>query len=404
MKILLIHNRYSRAAPGGEDVVVDAEHRLLENAGHQVVRYERSLDEVSEANPLDLLSTVLEMQGSRRTQRELAELIERERPALAHVHNLFPLISPSAYEVCRAARLPVVQTVHNYRLSCAAATHYRAGEVCESCTGAQVWPAIQHGCFRRSRPATLPVAILQRRLHRSGVLQRGVTRFLALTEFARDRLLSLGIDSQRVAVRANFIELPANRGQLNEQPRPSPPYAIFSGRLTEEKGILTLLEAWRGIAGMSLKVLGEGRLRRVCQQFATEHRLPVEFLGNLPRAEALQIVARASMQVVPSRWFEGMPLVILEAWALGVPVIASRLGGMAEMIGNDERGLTFTAGDASHLQQRMMQLFASPALAENLRAAGRRRYEAVHTPERGLESLLEQYRQALGAYRADQLP
>lgn len=404
MKILLIHNRYSRAAPGGEDVVVDAEQRLLESAGHQVVRYERSVDEVGAANPLDLLATAWEMQGSQRTHRELGALIERERPNLAHVHNLFPLISPSAYEACHQAGLPLVQTVHNYRLSCAAATHYRAGDVCESCDGTKIWPAVRHGCFRRSHLATLPVALMQRRMHGRRILQHGVSRFLTLTEFARHRLLSLGIAAHRIAVRANFIDLPAAAIPRDGQRLSSSPYAIFSGRLSEEKGVLTLLEAWRGVAGLALKVLGDGRLRQRCQRFATEHNLPVEFLGNLPRVEALKVVAGASMQIVPSRWFEGMPLVILEAWALGVPVIAARLGGMAEMIGHDERGLAFTAGDAQHLLQRITQLRDSPGLAEELRLAGRRRYAALHTPERGLESLLEQYRQVLGGDLTDQRP
>lgn len=399
MKILLIHNRYSSTAPGGEDVVVDAERRSLEAAGLEVVAYERSLDELGDPSPLDLLTTSWVMQDSARTRYELGALIARERPDLAHVHNVFPLISASAYAACAAARLPVVQTVHNYRLSCAAATHYRAGEVCESCSGARVWPAIQHGCFRRSRLATLPVAFMQHRLHRSQLLQRAVTRFLALSEFARTRLLDLGLAPQRVVVRDNFIELPTL-----EVARASLPYAVFSGRLSDEKGILTLLEAWQGLTDLPLKILGDGRLREQCERFVTERALPVQFLGNLPRAEALRVVGAAALQIVPSRWFEGMPLVILEAWALGVPVIASRLGGMAEMIGDDERGLGFTPGDAEALQHSVRRLLQSPDLAATLRAAGRARYAERHTPQRGLTALLEQYRQVLGVAAADRLP
>ena len=409
MKILLVHNRYSSAAPGGEDVVVDAERRLLETAGHPVIVYERSLDELEQASPLDLARTTWEMQGSRRTRRELDALIARERPDLAHVHNVFPLISPSAYEACAAARLPVVQTVHNYRLSCAAATHYRAGEVCESCSGAAAWPAIRHGCFRRSRLASVPVAWMQRSLHRSQILQRSVTRFLALTEFARDRLIKLGFLAGQVVVRENFIALPTREHIAPELPvtqatYAGAPYAVFAGRLSEEKGILTLLDAWQGMTGLPLVVLGDGRLRERCQRFVAERGITVEFLGNRPRAEALRIVGAASMQIVPSRWFEGMPLVILEAWALGVPVIASRLGGMAEMIGDDVRGLGFAPGDAVQLRQRINQLRQSPELATKLSAAGQARYQARHTPQRGLESLLEQYRQVLGVAAPDQLP
>ena len=405
MKILLVHNRYSLAAPGGEDVVVDAERQLLESAGHEVIRYERSVDELDGASPAELARTAWAMQGSSRTRRELAALIAGERPDLAHLHNLFPLISASAYEACAAARLPVVQTVHNYRLSCVAATHYRAGEVCDSCSGAAAWPAVRHGCFRRSRLASVPVALMQRSLHRSRILQRSVTRFLALTDFARARLLQQGLAADRVAVRANFIALPATP-PAPDAPAPvaASPYAVFSGRLAEEKGLFTLLEAWQGVTRLPLKILGDGRLREACERYVAERGITVEFLGNRPRAEALRIVGAASMQIVPSRWFEGMPLVILEAWALGVPVIASRLGGMAEMIGDDARGLGFAPGDAVQLRQRIDQLRQSPELATKLSAAGQARYQARHTPQRGLESLLEQYRQVLGVAAPDQLP
>ena len=388
MKVLLVHNRYSSSSPSGEDVVVDAERQLLERAGHEVIAYERSVDELAQLGALGLASTALEMQGSSRTRRELSRLIDTQRPDLAHFHNLFPSISSSAYEACMSARLPVVQTVHNYRWTCAAATHFRDDGVCESCEPGRPWAAVKHRCFRRSRIATAAVAVTQWRDHRRALLARGVSRFLALTDFARQRLLRLGIEPTRIGVRPNFIEVPETPQGSDET---AVPYAVFAGRLSEEKGILTLLEAWRGIRGLPLRVLGDGRLRERCAQYAAAHGLEVEFLGNLPRPQALRVVAAARLQVVPSRWFEGMPLVMLEAWALGVPVVASVIGGLAEMIGDDERGLGVVPGNVAELRHAVERLRTSAELRFRLREAGRTQYTFAHTPQRGLETLLAEY-------------
>jgi glycosyltransferase involved in cell wall biosynthesis len=391
MRVLMVHNRYSSAAPSGEDVVVDAERRLLQRAGHEVITYERHVDELAAAGPLALARTALELQGSGRTLRELSALISAHRPEVAHFHNLFPSISASAYAACAHGGVPVVQTIHNYRWSCVAATHFRDGVLCEACEPGRPWPAVHHGCFRRSRAASVAAALAQWREHRRRTLERGVSRFLALTEFARQRLARAGMPLARIGVRPNFVELPS---ALPPTSIVEPPYAVYVGRLSDEKGILTLLEAWRDIRGLPLQVIGDGRLRPQCERFVVQHGIDARFLGNLPRPRALQAVAGASMQLIPSRWFEGMPLVMLEAWALGVPVIASVIGGLAEMIGADERALGVAPGDAAGLRQAVERLRASAELGSRLREAGRARYAAAHTPQRGLESLLAEYARA----------
>lgn len=363
MKILLVHNYYRSGSPGGEDVVFEQERALLRSAGHDIVSYTRSNDEMREGNLIDSLRVLVGLRRAQRTQRELSQLIARERPDVVHVHNTFPLISPTVFEVCAEAGLPVVQTVHNYRLVCASANHYRDAAVCESCTIGKPWAAVRHACYRGSTLASLAVAQSLWRQAHDQVHQRQVDRYIALTEFAAARLRAAGVPADRVVVKPNFIDLPV---MPESNPSSESPYAVFTGRLSAEKGLFTLLTAWREVPSLRLKIVGDGPLRAKLQREAEAQKLPLDFLGTLPRAKTLAIVRGALCQIVPSQWFEGMPMVVLEAWALGVPVIASRIGGLAEMLGEDERGLGFRPGDVSDLVAALGRLRSDPPLVSQI--------------------------------------
>jgi glycosyltransferase involved in cell wall biosynthesis len=396
MRVLLIHNRYRSGAPGGEDVVFDAERRLLSQAGHDVVVYSRSNDELSENRWSDRFQAALDVYGSERTRSDLREIIRRFKPDVAHIHNAFPLITSSAYDACREARLPLVQTVHNFRMTCSAATHFRDGRLCQECDVGRALPAIRYGCFGGSRFATAAIVLMRSRVYRAGVGDQAVSRFIALTHFAAERLLAAGVPRDRIIVRPNFVEIgDATSLHLRSAEETASRYAVFSGRLSEEKGLMTVLRAWKNPANLQLKVIGDGPLRAEAERFAKEERLDVEFVGTLPRPAALRLVAGATLQIVPSLWFEGMPLVILEAWALGVPVIGSRLGGIAEMLGEGEFGLVFDPGNPVQLRQKVAELLSTSDLSASIRARASRRYRDFHTPERGLASLLEVYRSAV---------
>jgi glycosyltransferase involved in cell wall biosynthesis len=388
MKILLVHNYYRSGSPGGEDVVFEQERALLSAAGHQVVSYTRCNDEMREGNPIDSLRVLAGLRRSRRTRSELSALIMREKPDVAHVHNTFPLISPGVFEVCAAAGLPVVQTVHNYRMVCAAANHYRDGGVCEKCTIGKPWAAVGHSCYRGSRLASLAVAQSLWRQARDRVHQGQVARYIALTEFAARRLRAAGVSADRVIVKPNFID-------TSMLPMPAPsveaPYAVFTGRLSAEKGVKTLLAAWREVPSLRLKIVGDGPLREALHREAEARQLPIDFLGTLPRVEALAIVRDSLCQIVPSQWFEGMPMVVLEAWALGVPVIASRIGGLAEMLGEDERGLGFRPGDIGALVAAVHRLRSNSQLASELIERAREAL-AQHRPAATLAQLEQIYR------------
>ncbi len=362
MRVLLIHNRYRSGSPGGEDVVVEQERQLLEEAGHEVTLYQRSNDEVSLRSPSQVASLVFGMKRSQRTIRDLARLIADRKPDVAHIHNLFPLISSTAYEACMSAGIPVVQTLHNYRLSCVAANHFRDDSVCTRCTPHDHGAGVSAGCYRGSRLASLMVGRAVESMWTQAVDSGAVARFIVLSNFARNWLQTRGVDQSRIVIKPNFIQplVPAAREPLRCS---DSGYFVFSGRLSEEKGVGVLIEAWKSLRDYALLVIGDGPSRRSLEAEVARYELPIRFTGHLPRDQAMKVMATARGVIVPSIWFEGMPMVVLEAWAVGVPVIASRIGGLQEMLAGDSCGLGFTPGDPQALQVAVKQLIQAPELA-----------------------------------------
>lgn len=385
MKILLVHNYYRSGAPGGEDVVFRQERRLLEAAGVRVVAYTRSNDEVDDGNPFAAARTAMGLRWSRRSFRELSELIRRERPDVAHFHNTFPLISASGYAACRVYGVPVVQTLHNYRTVCAAAIFYRDGAVCELCKPGAHWPAVRHRCYRGSTAASLLVASSLWRNWKSGVYLNLVDRFVVLTRFAATRLAAAGVPPDRIVIKPNFVEIASSEARMPGD------YAVFAGRLSPEKGLRTLLDAWRELADVPLKILGDGPLMAELAERCRRESLNVQLLGMLPRDQVLATVAGAQLQVVPSECFEGLPMAAVEAFGCGIPVVAARIGSLEEMIVPDENGLFFEAGNGRDLAKQVRRLRSDAPLRTRIGRGARDRYLAMYTPQRSLEALLGLY-------------
>ena len=362
MRVLLIHNRYRSGSPGGEDVVVEQERQLLEEAGHEVTPYLRSNDEVSLRSPSQVASLVLGMKRSQRTIRELARLISECKPDVAHIHNLFPLISSSAYEACMAAGVPIVQTLHNYRFSCIAANHFRDDAVCTRCTPHDHRAGVSAGCYRGLRLASAMVGRAVEAMWTHAVDSGAVARFIVLSNFARDWLQERGVDPSQIVVKPNFIRAVSPAVRKPESSSGSR-YFVFSGRLSEEKGVGVLIEAWKSLRDHQLLVLGDGPLRPSLEAEAERYQLPIRFAGHLPRDQAMNVMAAARGVIVPSVWFEGMPMVVLEAWAAGVPVLASRIGGLEEMLAENSLGFGFLPGDPQSLRAAVQQLVEAPDLA-----------------------------------------
>ena len=315
MKVLVAHNRYRSELPSGENAVVEDEVRLLRGAGVAVVELVRSSDEIDLDSAAGLLAAaggpVYSIDGVRRFDR----LMRQHRPGAVHLHNVFPLISPWVVRRAHAAGVPVVVTVHNFRMDCVNGYYFRDDRICRDCTGTRLaLPAVRNGCYRGSRLQSLPM-VAGRAVHAS--TWRLVDCFLALTDFHADYLRGLGVPAERITVRPTAAP----------DPGPLPPPGrdvLFVGRLDEGKGIVTLVKAWkarRGDDGRRLRVVGTGPLLPDLHA-AVAGRGDVELVGSLRPADVSREIAGAAAVAVPSRLYEGFPRVVAEAFAHGRPVLA----------------------------------------------------------------------------------
>lgn len=390
MKVLLVHNYYRRGTPGGEDIVFDSERQLLERAGHSVETYLRFNDDFDESKWSDRFKVARGFVYSSKVTQDILRVIAKKRPDVAHFHNTFPLIGSSGYLACRRMGVPIVQTVHNYRITCASATHFRNGAVCELCASSSPWAAVLHKCYRQSRAASLLVAHMMISNFKEVIRNDVINQYLALTEFSRDRLITAGVRPERVTVKPNFIDAFTVAEAKTLRASRAQPYVVFSGRLSEEKGLRVLISAWQAVPDVPLLIIGDGPLRNELQNFVYKNSLNVSFLGMLPRQKALKTVAAASCLIAPSLWFEGMPMVILEAWALGVPVVGSRIGGIAELLGEGQRGLLFDVGDHRDLTRQVRSMLYDAHLREKLVAEGLEAAKAANS-SRALRQLEDIY-------------
>jgi glycosyltransferase involved in cell wall biosynthesis len=381
MRILLIHNRYQQA--GGEDGVVKAERALLESNGHEVDEFSEDNHRIDSMNRFRVAARTL---WSAETWHHLGEIVGRFRPDIAHVHNTFPLISPSAYHLLQNRGVPVVQTLHNYRLLCPKSTFYREGHVCESCLGRSFpWPGVRYSCYRENRGASATIASMLFFHRLINTWNTKIDTYIALTQFARDKFIEGGLPPDRIVVKPVFVPdygIGAADGG----------YAIFVGRLAEEKGICTLLEAWKVLGSrVPLKIIGGGPLADKVKSRVAD--IPgVSYLGRVADDVLQETFSRASFTVFPSLWYEGMPAVILESYAAGLPVISSRLGSMASMVKEGETGYFFKPGHAGALVQAVDRLCTDAAGYHRMRDVARREYEQNYTPDANYQALISIYR------------
>jgi glycosyltransferase involved in cell wall biosynthesis len=391
MKILLVHNTYQQA--GGEDVVFEQEHQLLQDHGEEVIAYVRSNHELEEFSLFERVTLTRRMIFAEDSKREIGEILRSEKPHLVHVHNTFLMISPSVYEACREARVPVVQTLHNYRLSCPAATFFRDGHICEECPRWGLWRSAWHGCYRNSHIATAAVAMMLQ-VHRGRkTWHELVSGFLALTEFARQKFVEGGLPADKIHVKPNFVSPDPG---VKKGPGC---YALFAGRLAQEKGVATLLAAWELLrAPIPLMIAGDGPLRRTLEaDCASKGLRGVIFLGRLSVNETRLAMKQAAFLIVPSLWYETFSLNIAEAFACGTPVICSRLGAMQENVADRRTGLHFIPGDAQDLACKVEWAWTHPRELTVMSREARCEYETHYTAEHNYSILMNIYQQTLHA-------
>jgi glycosyltransferase involved in cell wall biosynthesis len=393
MKLIVCHNFYRQ--PGGEDQVFRDEAGLLETRGHEVVRFTAHNREIDGRSRLGVAREAI---WNRRACEALRREIDRVRPDVVHLHNTFPLMSPAIYQAARSHGAAIVQTLHNFRLLCPSATLFRGGRVCESCLGKSVaWPSVLHGCYRGSRPASAAVTAMLA-VHRSlGTWRQAVDLYIALTDFARRKFIEGGFCAERIFVKPNFVasDPPVGDGEGD--------FVLFVGRLSPEKGIATLLAAWDELGGtvpqkikVPLKIAGDGPLAGQVRD-AARRNASIEWLGWQSQEQVFQAVGEAKLLIVPSDWYEGCPKTIVEAFAKGTPVVASRLGAMAEIVDDERTGALFTAGDAADLARQVSRLLADRPRLGSMRSAAREEFETKYCSERNYSLLMEAYERAMTA-------
>jgi len=386
MKVLLVHNRYQQR--GGEDAVVDAEACMLSRRGVQVQQFQADNDAI-QGSLAKIRTATSQFSGSTNMRQQIVNALKEFRPDVVHVHNWFPTISASIFRQCKAAGIPVVHTIHNYRLLCVGATLFRDGKVCEDCIGSTFrTPGIRHKCYRGSAMGSAAATAGMLAHWAMGTWSHSVDRFVALTEFSRQKLIDGGLPEDKIAVKPNFVE---------PDPEPGPgdgEYFLYAGRLTEEKGVRVLLDCWRNASGMPpLWIAGDGPLREEVQHAAATTS-NVHWLGMKTSEEVVLLMKHATAILCPSLWYEGMPRVVIESLAVGTPVIASNIGGYPEMIVDGESGALFASADAGALLNRLRELEEKGAW-KAMRSHARLRFLSEYTGDKNFSVLLDIYRAAM---------
>jgi len=392
MRILLVHNRYRSGAPSGENRVVDQEGEALEALGHEVVRFGRSSDEIADWPVVKKASLPIRAIWSRETRHDLTTVLREQRPEVVHVHNTFPLLSAAVLYACRDERVPVVATLHNYRLACANGSFFRSGAVCHDCLHGVPVRAVLHGCYRESPAATAPVA-LSLSLHRQA-WRSLVSAYVFVSASQRDLLAGADLTRGRVFVRYNLI--PRRR----RSQRARAPNVVFAGRLDEAKGVRLLMAGWDdycqkyGEPGLNLVIVGRGPLDDEVEAWAAA-RPSVDITGQLTSDQCADLISGARAVLLPSAWEETFGLVAVEAMAAGVPPIAAGHGSFTELITSGEDGVLFKPGDRAALALAIADVERNPERYEIYGEQARKTYEQRFDPQRSLEDLLGIYRFAI---------
>jgi len=386
ISILICHNSYINS--GGEDKVFTNEAELLINNGQIVQQFIKSNKIIPNEPKLKIGANTF---WSFSSTRDLQEILNKNKIDVVHFHNTFPLISPSAYYVCKEFNLPVVQTLHNYRLICPNAILYRDNQVCEDCINKSfAWPGILHACYRKSRIQTSIVSSMVFFHRLINTWQKNVDVYIALTNFSKKKFVGAGLPSEKIVVSPNFVlEDPGVKKEIGE-------YALFVGRISEEKGIKTLLEAWKKIPEIPLKIVGDGHLMDFVKGIIKETNLNnVLVLGKKDNLEVIELMKKAQFLIFPSEWYEGFPMTIVESFSVGLPVIASNIGAMEELIEHNKSGILFASGDADDLAEKSLELWNSKTKLEKISKNVRNEYLLKYSSEKKFESLMKIYESIL---------
>lgn len=428
IKILLVHNFYQSSSPSGEDAVFRDEVELLKKNGIDVITYEKNNDEIKGYGLLDKVHLAFQNIWSRKTYIELKQLLRKEKPDLAHFHNIWYLISPSAYSACADAGVPVVQTLHNFRFFCINGLLLRNSKICEECIyakkGDRSWVmghgnkdygvrgkgkeegdkkahgwkiiknAVRYGCYRNSKLYSFSIASANA-IHRAfGTWGKSIDAFIALTEFGKKKFIECGLPENKIFVKPNF---------LSDPPEPSfahRDYVIFLGRLSHEKGLSILIDAAKVLNNsavpLKFKIVGDGPLMKDLKDKVKAEKINrIEFTGRKTFHECMGLLRDARFMIMPAVCYENFPMAIREAFACGKPVITSRLGAMAELVKDGQTGLLFEPGDPEDLAAKIRWMLENHDACIAMGKNARKEFEEKYTEKQNYQILMRIYKKLI---------
>jgi glycosyltransferase involved in cell wall biosynthesis len=380
MNVLVAHNFYQ--IRGGEDQVYEDTCNLLTRHGHQVTRFTVHNDDLSAAGKLSMAKNTI---WNRSIAKQIRRHVERDHIQVAHFINTFPQISPAAYYAARRAGAAVIQDLPNFRFFCPAALFLRDGKVCEDCIGQTFpMPAVRHKCYRGSGSATAVVATMLATHRLLGTYRKAVDQYSVLTTFSRDKFVQAGLPAEKLFIRPNFVWPDPSEGPGGGG------YALFVGRLSPEKGVDVLLNAWAKSPGIPLKIVGDGPLADQVKQASASNHL-IHYVGRKPVEQVMQLMGDAEFLLFPSVWYEGQPKTILESLAKGTPIIASKIGAMIDLIDHGKTGLHVPPGDADALVEAVKLLASDASRRAAMRIAARETYLRLYTADENYRQLMHLY-------------
>ncbi|OQB43242.1 MAG: Capsular glucan synthase [Candidatus Latescibacteria bacterium ADurb.Bin168] len=397
MNVLMLHNYYQQR--GGEDASAEQDVALLRSHGHAVHFHPVHNDEIKDYSQYEKGALWFAPTWSRRSYRDVKSLIRGHKPDVVHVQNFFPLLSPSVLYACREAGVPVVQTLRNYRLLAPCALLMRENRVCERCIDGGLWNSIRYRCYHGSALQTASIATMIATHRWLGTWDSMVDRYVALTEFSKNVFMRGGLFESRIVVRPNFLMHDPGTGYERRSG------AVFVGRLSPEKGVVCLLEAWRALSEIPLTIIGDGPLAVWCADSVRVHSMrQVKLAGAKPSAETFEAIKRALFLVSPSVCYETFGRTIIEAFATGTPVLVSDIGAGASLVSDSVTGLHFEAGNAADLAKKAREMVSDPDRLGTWGEAARREYPEKYTSEVAYGSLMRVYGDVTGGGRSSSPP
>jgi len=391
MKVLIVHNYYGSTAPSGENKVFEAEMAMLKRYGHEVKTFIRRSDEIRDKGVLGLIRGAISVPWNFFTTIQIKRILKSFKPDVVHVHNTFPLISPSVFYALEQKAASVI-TLHNYRIFCPAALPFRNGKICLECIESKnIVPALVHSCYRQSLAATIPLAV-NVSLHRIlGTWTKKIDAFIVLSEFQKELIFKAGIPDSILHLKPNFHPIDPPVIPWSKKGR----HIIFVGRLTVEKGILTLLNAWKlwGKDAPDLHIIGDGELRFELENMAKG--LPIKFFGQLESTITHSKIAESQLLILPSECFEGSPMAVIEAFAFGTPAAVSDIGPLPSIVKHGKCGPVFKFSNPQSIVSVLSDIWNDSDLLESCGINAREEFNLNYTEKGNYKSLLDIYEKAI---------